>query len=148
MANLKKLNNPCAIRKTKTLWLGEDGQNNSSFCKFFSMEYGLRACAIIIRTYVNKYRLLTVSDIINRYAPSSDGNDVKSYLNFITYYSRLLSGAQHILTPSSLVESDDDLILLVLCIAKIESSMKFNYNYVYNLLYKYDIHLSIFSTPF
>ncbi len=148
MANLKKLNNPCAIRKSSTCWLGEDRLNNSSFCKFTDIFYGIRACAIIIRTYVTKYRLFTVRDIINRYAPSADGNDVKSYLDFITYYTRAFSGGRFILSPSSIIETDDDLILLIVCISKIESSVRLNYDYVYHVLQKCDIHLPIQSTPF
>ena len=149
MANLKKLNNPCAIRKSSSnRWVGEDSLNNSSFCKFTDMSYGIRACAIIIRNYIIKYRLTTVRDIIQRYAPASDGNDVKSYLDFIIFYTRNLSGGRHILTPSSLMECDDDLIFLILSISKIESSISFNYMYVYRILQKYDIHLPIQSTPF
>lgn len=149
MANLKKLNNPCAIRKSPSNhWIGEDSLNNSPFCKFTDMSFGLRACAIIIRNYIVKYRFTTVREIIQRYAPVSDGNDIKSYLEFITYYTRNLSGGSHILTPSSILDSDDDLIFLILSISKIESSISFKYTYVYRILQKYDIHLAIHSTPF
>lgn len=148
MANLKKLNNPCAIRTSSDRWLGQDMLNNSAFCKFSDMSFGVRACAIIIRNYVTKYRLLSVRDIINRYAPPSDGNDIKSYLDFIMYYTRSLTRGSYILSPSSFIDSDDDLILLIVSISKIESSISLSYDYVFNILKKYDIHLSIHSTPF
>lgn len=147
MANLKKLNNPCGIRKTSTEWIGEV-KSSSPFCEFTDLYYGVRACALIISTYINKYKLRTVSDIINRYAPPSDHNDTKSYVNFIIYYTRNITNGSYILTPSSLIECDLDLILLILSIAKIESTMTLNYSYVNNVLSRYNIHVLPLNSPF
>ncbi|MBO4840340.1 MAG: hypothetical protein J5524_04490 [Bacteroidaceae bacterium] len=102
-------NNPLNIRRGKTLWKGEipsspsgnreivaigelcDGGQRvgrgvrgvgSSFCKFSSVEWGLRAAFCLLRTYANKYRLCCVRDIISRWAPPTE-NDTTSYIRHV-----------------------------------------------------------------
>ena len=38
------------------------------------MEYGYRAIFVILRTYITKYNLTTVGEIITRWAPPSENN--------------------------------------------------------------------------
>lgn len=87
-------NNPLNIRHTKTQWKGEiipstSGEvgrgvrgAGSTFCKFESMEWGLRAAFCLLRTYANKYRLCCVRDIISRWAPPTE-NDTTSYIRHV-----------------------------------------------------------------
>ena len=78
-------NNPLNIRRGKTLWKGENplpAPRGECFCKFESMEWGLRAAFCLLRTYANKYRLCCVRDIINRWAPPTE-NDTTSYIRHV-----------------------------------------------------------------
>jgi len=81
-------NNPLNIRRGKVLWKGEipqtpslsgEGRGAPAFCKFSSMEWGLRAAFCLLRTYRDKYHLNCIADIIRRWAPPSE-NDTKAYI--------------------------------------------------------------------
>ena len=73
-------NNPGNIRKGCT-WIGlAKEQKDKSFCQFITMNYGLRALVVTLRTYVLKHKKTTVSLIINRWAPESDGNNTTAYV--------------------------------------------------------------------
>ncbi len=54
-------------------------QQETSFCVFCEPEWGIRAMARLLRKYQNTYNLQTPLDIIGRWAPASDNNDVNSY---------------------------------------------------------------------
>lgn len=79
-------NNPGNIRVGDP-WLGlsehsrmtEFQRMESSFCVFCEPEWGLRAMIIILRKYQNKYNLFTPFEIIKKWAPPEDNNDVTSY---------------------------------------------------------------------
>lgn len=76
-------NNPANIRRSSAKWLGlKKLQQDSRFCQFESMKYGIRAFFILMRTYRYKYGLKTPEQILKRFAPSSE-NDLSSYLYFI-----------------------------------------------------------------
>ena len=81
-------NNPLNIRRGKTLWKGEiapsptSGGREGAFCHFQSIEWGLRAAFCLLRTYAVKYRLNSVKDIINRWAPPSE-NNTQSYIRHV-----------------------------------------------------------------
>ena len=67
-------NNPLNIRRG-TNWKGlSKTQNDPSFCQFDSMTYGLRAGLIIIRTYMHRYNLNTIFEIVSRWAPPKENN--------------------------------------------------------------------------
>lgn len=66
------LNNPGNIRS------GPNG-----FKKFPTMKHGFKAMAVLLHTYVNSgYN--TLDKIINRWAPSSDGNNPKHYISTVS----------------------------------------------------------------
>ena len=44
--------------------------------------YGIRAALIIIRRYITKYKVCTVSQIISRWAPSKE-NNTEAYIQFV-----------------------------------------------------------------
>ncbi len=75
-------NNPGNIERNTTSWKGLklDQSSDSRFCVFMKPEYGIRAMMKIIITYQKKYGLMTVREIINRWAPPHE-NDTESYVN-------------------------------------------------------------------
>lgn len=76
-------NNPLNIRfSSLNKWIGLQGVNKG-FCVFQSMDYGLRAGIITLRTYINKHHLTDVEDIIKRFAPSSE-NNTSSYISYVS----------------------------------------------------------------
>lgn len=48
------------------------------------MEYGLRAALVNIRTYIRRDHRDTIEDIISRWAPLADGNDVRNYIAIVS----------------------------------------------------------------
>ena len=73
-------NNPLNIRISSNNWKGEIKPSaDGSFCQFTTMAYGFRAAMVCIRTYIRKYDLRTLQEIINRWAPWDDGNNPSRY---------------------------------------------------------------------
>lgn len=72
-------NNPGNIVRGTDVWEGEaaDQSADPHFVVFTSPEWGIRAMARILRGYFNQ-GLVTVSQVIGRWAPSSE-NDTSSY---------------------------------------------------------------------
>lgn len=71
--------NPGNIRRGETAWKGlAPQQTDPAFCQFISMPYGIRAIARCLLTYQAQYKLGTVREIINRWAPPIE-NDTKTY---------------------------------------------------------------------
>ena len=76
-------NNPLNIKRG-TNWLGlSKHQTDPSFCQFDSMTYGLRAGLIIIRTYMQRYRLTNIHGIVSRWAPPKE-NDTDAYVKSVS----------------------------------------------------------------
>ncbi len=79
-------NNPLNIRKVPgTHWKGETlpsiqgGDGGGSFVRFESIEWGIRAAFVLLRTYSAKYHANCIRDIISRWAPPTE-NDTKRYI--------------------------------------------------------------------
>ena len=78
--------NPLNIRRTLTKWKGmRETQTDKSFAQFDSLAYGYRAAFILLKQYYRKYRLKTISGIISRWAPPSDGNATSKYISFVCH---------------------------------------------------------------
>lgn len=76
-------NNPLNIRyNPHNNWVGQTG-NDGQFCKFSAPKYGVRAAVKILQKYAGKDGKTTVFEIINKWAPSSDGNDTKEYIAIV-----------------------------------------------------------------
>ena len=71
--------NPLNIRKSDQLWQGQTG-NDGTFCIFLNNAYGYRAAFRILKTYNTKYHIYSVREIIKRWAPESDGNNTRGYI--------------------------------------------------------------------
>ena len=74
--------NPFNIRfSANNQWIGQAGQTNG-FVDFSAAIYGIRAAALLVlRSYRSK-GILTISEIINRFAPSSENNTAK-YVDYV-----------------------------------------------------------------
>lgn len=73
-------NNPGNIRKNaRNKWQGlAPKQPDRSFVSFQSPQWGIRALAVVLISYYDKYSLRTPKAIINRWAPPSE-NDTTAY---------------------------------------------------------------------
>lgn len=77
-------NNPLNIEagdftKGQTGYTGSDGR----FAKFSSLDQGIRAADNLLTVYSKKHGLNTVSGIVNRWAPPSDGNPTSAYADTV-----------------------------------------------------------------
>lgn len=77
-------NNPGNIKRSNTAWEGlADVQDDETFFTFKTPEYGIRAMARILRTYRSKHLLLSVDQIINRWAPLTE-NPTLEYVALVS----------------------------------------------------------------
>lgn len=67
--------NPLNIRKSASKWQGmDDVQPDKEFITFITNEWGYRAAFRTILTYMKKYNLCTIHDIVSRWAPANENN--------------------------------------------------------------------------
>ena len=79
-------NNPLNIRKG-SVWVGmKHEQKDDSFVQFASMEYGIRAAFVLLRTYIVNRKLNTIRLVISRWAPASE-NDTEAYIANVVKWS-------------------------------------------------------------
>lgn len=71
-------NNPGNIEAGNTPWEGQDG-SDGRFAKFITPEHGIRALGKNLLSYADK-GYDTVTEIVNRWAPASDGNNTDAYI--------------------------------------------------------------------
>jgi hypothetical protein len=82
MTRGERSNNPGNIRRVAGVtWDGAnpDQSEDPDFVVFLSPEYGIRAMALILKSYA-KRGLNTVQGIINRWAPPADANNTAAYV--------------------------------------------------------------------
>jgi hypothetical protein len=72
-------NNPGDIKFDGTDWKGSAG-NDGTFVIFSDTTWGLRAVALDLTSKISRDGLNTITLIVNKYAPSSDSNDVGAYI--------------------------------------------------------------------
>ena len=89
-------NNPGNIEANGTSWQGMTG-DDGRFAIFSEPFYGIRALARILKTYRDKYNLVTVRQIINRWAPATE-NNTGAYISSVA--GRLGVSADDRLSPS------------------------------------------------
>lgn len=115
--------NPANIRKGEQ-WIGMHvNQNDASFVRFESMHYGIRALIKVLNTYVVKYHLFTIREIITRFAPPSE--------NFTSSYIKVVSASIGISPDEQLLSATDfevgkhfDLFCLCKAICFVESGYR------------------------
>ena len=134
-------NNPANIRRGCN-WKGlAEKQTDKEFCQFVTMTWGVRALLVILRTYVRKYHLHTVREIITRWAPPSDGNNTEKYIEFVEKAVREID-TPIILTLQAMdfkpefQHSECILYLMAKAMCKMESGYNLEYG-----TYLYALHL-------
>ena len=76
------LANPGNVRHSDTHWIGQaTDQPDPSFVAFTDPVYGIRACARILLNYGRLHGLKTIREIVTRWAPAEDNNDVEAYVD-------------------------------------------------------------------
>lgn len=105
-------NNPLNIRVSSNAWLGKVTSDNG-FEKFSEMKFGIRAAVKNLQTYYTKYKLKSVSKIINKWAPDSDGNNTKVYSNYV-------AKAMNVSTTEDLSYTSETFAKLVAAMSEIE----------------------------
>lgn len=81
-------NNPCNIRYSLlNTWKGQIG-HSKGFCKFSSIDMGVRAVLALLRSYRYHYGLDTIHKIISRFAPPSE-NNTPAYISAVVSYCNL-----------------------------------------------------------
>jgi hypothetical protein len=109
-------NNPGNIRISGDKWQGlSTVQTDKSFFQFVSPEYGIRALVKILLTYRKTYGLTSISEIINRWAPSSE-NDTQAYIARVSDHVKI--------DPYLNLDFNKDLFLLVEAIIKHENGVQ------------------------
>ena len=135
-----KDNNPFNIISTKTRWKGKIGYKIASnsglkFVVFDTIENGTRAGLINLSGYFTKYKLKTINQIINRYAPpgtaAQSAEATKSYIKQVVDYMKKNYSSSitesTILTFNGYSETNSDNIkmfkILVKAILKVEGGL-------------------------
>jgi hypothetical protein len=81
-----RLNNPCNVERTNVQWQGMTPvQTDPKFLSFISPSWGFRCAARVFHEYVNKDGCSTITEIINRWAPSVE-NNVSAYISDVCSY--------------------------------------------------------------
>ncbi len=76
-------NNPGNIKSTlATTWDGEIGVDSDGFLIFDTAAAGLRALAVLLRTYADRDCVRTIEQLVARYAPGGV-NAVDGYASFV-----------------------------------------------------------------
>ena len=109
--------NPLNIRHGKSQWVGmREKQTDKSFVQFTARVYGYRAAFVLLRGYIGKGKD-TIGKIIAKWAPSSDGNNTQSYINYVSKSTGI--NARHALR----FEDKNDLVEVVRSMAHMESGI-------------------------
>ena len=111
-------NNPLNIRHSSNKWQGMAArQNDRAFVQFTSRKYGYRAAFVLIRNYIARHHANTIGKIIARWAPSSDGNNTQSYINFVSQTADIL--------PDTPLQFSDQkaMVAIVRSMAQVESAV-------------------------
>jgi hypothetical protein len=134
-------NNPANIRRGCN-WKGlAERQTDKEFCQFTTMTWGVRALLVTLRTYVKKYNLHTIREIITRWAPPSDGNNTEKYIEFIEKAVREIDASitlslEEMDFYKELQHSECILYLWAKAMCKIESGYNLDYG-----VYLFALHL-------
>ena len=106
--------NPLNIRHGKSQWVGmREKQTDKAFVQFTERKYGYRAAFVLMRGYITKGKD-TIGKIIAKWAPSSDGNNTQSYINYVSRSTGI--DASHVLRW----EDKEELVEIVRSMAHME----------------------------
>lgn len=125
----KRNNNPLNIIKSNNRWKGKiENGIDTKFEQFLDMRYGYRAAMIVLRTYIIKYKLTSVSQIIERFAPTAE-NNTRAYINYVSAFLHSRGLSQVITCPS------DEFFAMVQAMAFYESHLRPTRHYLKQIYY-------------
>ena len=109
--------NPLNIRHGKSQWVGmREKQTDKQFVQFTKRVYGYRAAFVLLKNYIGKGKD-TIGKIIAKWAPSGDGNNTQSYIEYVSKSTGI--NASHALRW----EDKNDLVEMVRSMAHMESGI-------------------------
>lgn len=112
-------------------WLGSSGSYKGFVC-FRSVDFGIRAWLILMRTYRHKYMITTIQGIVSRFAPSSE-NDTARYIAFVARCS--------VLPADAFLSSDDQYYEIAIWMARMESGYSLKVSDVRRVARLYNIQI-------
>lgn len=128
---MRYLNNPLNIRDNRgNKWLGQVGAENG-FCLFSNIDYGIRAALIILCRSYRAKRVVTLRDIVSRWAPPEE-NDTEAYVRFL-----LAHGCNN-----GKISTRMQYARLVVAMAKIESRTEITLSDVYKVWFIHKIKIA------
>ena len=93
-------NNPLNIkRNTRNKWYGaKKTQTDKVFEEFEDLTYGVRAALIILKKYIDIYKLDTIEGIISKWAPEGENGKAatKNYINRVALSMHMNQTKQHL----------------------------------------------------
>lgn len=75
-------NNPGNVRVSANAWIGKV-QSTNGYEAADTVQHGWRMMAFTLVSYWTQHGIKSVREIIARYAPTKDGNDVEKYSRFV-----------------------------------------------------------------
>jgi hypothetical protein len=124
-------NNPFNLKKSISPWLGKLKSTDSVFEQFKSMDYGLRAGMINMRTQITRgYN--TVQSLIARHAPAME-NPTSS---FIQYVCRSMGAS-----PGTVIDykNKDQFVKFCAAVVAFENGSELDQNFIYNVYEQFKI---------
>ena len=93
-------NNPLNIkRNVRNKWYGaKKAQTDKVFEEFEELEFGVRAALIILKKYIDIYKLDTIEGIISKWAPEGENGKAatKNYINRVALSMHMNQTKQHL----------------------------------------------------
>ena len=115
-------NNPTNITVGARPWVGQCGRDGR-FCVFKNNIYGYRATFLLLNTYNKVHHIYSVREIISRWAPPSDGNNTRGYIQRVCKITGLKETDIIVAQPS---DGDPyDVIMLVYAMALVETGDRY-----------------------
>lgn len=114
------INNPGNIRTEAKTYPGEIASPSAAFKSFSSMAYGYAAMMIKLLSY-SRSGYTTLTDMINHWAPASDGNDPAAYINYIITHNDVYTDPNTFVP----VNDQDTILAIVLNMSNFEQSAGF-----------------------
>lgn len=109
------------IRTSKGMWNGQVGADDDGFCIFADRRFGYRAAFKILNTYLTKYGIYRVGEIIKRWAPSIE-NNTEAYIGAVCDYTGF--------DKYKSILKKDECISLIRAMAKVEIGAKWE-NFIF-----------------
>lgn len=85
-------NNPGGIKCKSGFECFKSCDTCASWTKFNSLEQGFQVKAEILRTYIDEHGIKTIQQMLERYAPPSDNNDLYSDSGYIAKIGNIIEG--------------------------------------------------------